>query len=150
MSLEDYQLLDSEPIDNSNVKRDLLKFHHHQGANLNDPDQNVEFSFGEKNNCHQMRNAFLEFEITVRRKDDDNFTDISAIRMTNNAFAFVFKETRLGTTSGGDSEDTKLTVQLSTIMRALTSKDGDLLSKIDNEGNVNEGNADADLNSTSL
>ena len=45
MSLEDFQLLDNEAIDNSIIKRDFLKVYHQQGAQLNDPDQNFEFIF---------------------------------------------------------------------------------------------------------
>ena len=67
--------------------------------------------------------------------------------MTNNAFAYCFKEAVLSTTSGGDSEHNKYVGPISTIMRAITSKDGDLLSQFDN---INEGNGDADFNSTSL
>ena len=48
MSLEDFQLIDNEPIDNSITKRDYLKINHQQVALKNDPDQNVEFIFGEK------------------------------------------------------------------------------------------------------
>ena len=36
MSLEDFQLIDIEPIDNSIIKRDFLKVYHQKGANLND------------------------------------------------------------------------------------------------------------------
>ena len=126
MSLEDFQLLYNEPIDNSITKRDYLKKKHQQGANLNNSDQNVEFIFGENNNYHQTGNAYLEFDITVRGEDDANFANKSAIRLTTNAFAYVFKETRLSTTSGGDLEHKNIVVgQISTIMRAITSKDGD-------------------------
>ena len=78
MSLQDFQILDNESIDTSIVNRDLLKTNHLQGANLNDPDQNVEFNFGENNTYQRIGNACLEFDITVRRKDDDNFTDFRA------------------------------------------------------------------------
>ena len=66
MSLEDFTLIDNEPIDNSIVKRDSLKLYHQQGAKLNDPDQNVEFFFGENNNYHQSGISYHEFDITVR------------------------------------------------------------------------------------
>ena len=46
MSLEDFQLIDNEPIDNSIIKRDFIKLYHQQGAQLNDPDQNIELIFG--------------------------------------------------------------------------------------------------------
>ena len=50
MSLEDFKTLDNEKIDASFFKRDFLKIYHHRGANLNNPDQNIEFVFGESNN----------------------------------------------------------------------------------------------------
>ena len=147
MSFEDFQLLDNEAFDNSIIKRDFVKIDHQQGAQLNQPDQNIEFIFGENSNFYQIGNSYLEFDITVRREDDANFTDNSHIRMTNNAFAYCFKEAVLSTTSGGDIEHNKYVGPISTIMRAITSKDGDLISQFDN---INEGNGDADFNSTSL
>ena len=147
MSLEDFQLFDNEPFDNSIIKRDFLKIYHQQGAQLNQSDQNIEFIFGENNNFHQVGNSYLEFDITVRREDNANFTNNSAIRLTNNAFAYCFKEARLSVTSGGDLEHNKYCGQVSTIMRVLFSKESDLLSQFDN---INEGNGNADFNSTSL
>ena len=147
MSLEDFQLLDNESFDNSIIKKDFLKIYHQQGAQLNQPDQNVEFIFGENNNYHQVGNSYPEFDITVRREDDANFTNNSAIRLTNNAFAYCFKEARLGITSGSDLEHNKYCGQVSANMRVLFSKDADLLSQFDN---IIEGNGDADFNSTSL
>ena len=67
--------------------------------------------------------------------------------MTNNAFAFCFKEARLGVTSGSDLEHKKYVGQVSTLMRVLTSKDGDLLSQFDN---INEGIVNANFDSNSL
>ena len=46
MSLEDFQLIDNEPIDNSIIKREFLRIYHQQGALLNNLDQLVEFIFG--------------------------------------------------------------------------------------------------------
>ena len=147
MSIEDFQLLDNEPFDNSIKKRDFIKIYHQQGAQLNQPDQNIEFIFGENNNYHQVGNSHLEFDITVRREDNANCTNNSRIRLTKNAFAYCFKEARLGVTSGSDLEHNKYVGQISTIMRVLFSKDGDLLSQFDN---INEGNGDADFDSTFL
>ena len=50
MSLEFFQLIDNEPFDICIVKKNYLKIYQQQGANLNDPDQSVEFTFGENNN----------------------------------------------------------------------------------------------------
>ena len=67
MSLEDFQLLDNEPIDNSIIKKDFLKENHRQGTQLNQSDQNIEFIFGENNNFHQIGNSYLEFDITTQK-----------------------------------------------------------------------------------
>ena len=133
MSLEDFQLIDNYQIDNSIVKRDFTKVYHQSGANLNDVNQNVEFIFGENSNYHQIGNAYLEFDITVRN-DAGNFTNASVIRLVNNAFAFCFKEASLTTTGGMDIEINKYVGPVSTIMRMITSKDGDLSSYFDKNG----------------
>ena len=66
MNLEDLQLLDNEPSDNSIIKRDFTKTYHQQGAQLSQSDQNIEFFFGENNKYHQKGNGYLEFNNTVR------------------------------------------------------------------------------------
>ena len=135
MSLEDFQLLDNEPFDNSIIKRDFTKIYHQQGAQLNQSDQNIEFIFGENNNYHQIGNGYLEFNITVRKNDTTNFHIEDPIRLVNNAYAFCFKEGRLSTTIGSDIEHNKFCRQISTIMRVISNKDDDLLSQF---GNINE------------
>ena len=138
MSLEDFQLIDNEPIDNSIIKRDFTKVYHQSGANLNDSKQNVEFIFGENNNYYQIGNSYLEFDITIRKvvvhPADPNFTNADQIRLLNNAFAFCFSQATLSTTGGMDIEDIKYVGQVSTIMRLLTSKDADLSSYFDKNG----------------
>ena len=57
MSLEDFQLLDNEPLDNSIIKRHFTKKYHLQGDQLNQSDQNIEFIFVENYNYHQVVNA---------------------------------------------------------------------------------------------
>ena len=52
--------------------------------------------------------------------------------MINNGFAFSFEEATLATTGGVEIEQVKFLGQVSTIMRSLTGKDGDLLSCFDN------------------
>ena len=59
--------------------------------------------------------------------------------MVNNAFAFTFKEARLSTTCGSGLEHDKFVGQISTIMRLITSKDGDLISRFDK---INENDID--------
>ena len=132
MSLEDFQLIDNEPIDNSIIKKDFTKIYHGQGDQLNQPDQNIEFIFGENNNYLQIGNAYLEFNITVRKNDTTNFHNEDPVRLVNNAFAFCFEEARLATSLGSDIEINKFCGQITTIMRAISNKDGDLLSQFDN------------------
>ena len=132
MALEDFQLLDNEPFDNSIIKRDFLNIYQQQGAQLNDPDQNIEFIFGENSIYHQIGNAYLEFHITVRPQNTaDAFGEDSSIRLTNNGFAYAFQEARLST-STTNLEYNKYCGQISTIMRVISSRDGDLLSQFDN------------------
>ena len=132
MSSEDFQLLDNEPLDNSIIKRDFTKIYHRQGDQLNQSDQNIEFIFGENNKYYQIGNAFLEFNITVRKNDTTNLHNDDPIRLVNNGFAYCFKEARLTTSIGGDIQINKFCGQVSTIMRAISNKDGDLLSQFDN------------------
>ena len=66
MSLEVFQILGNEPIDNSIIKTDYAKIYHQRGANLNDFNQNTDFTLGENNNYHQIGNGYFEFDITVR------------------------------------------------------------------------------------
>ena len=104
MSLDDFQLLANEPIDNSIIKRDFTKTYHRQGDQLNQSDQNIEFIFGENNNYHQIGNTYLELNITVRKNDGTNFHNNDPVRLINNGFAFCIKEARLSTSLGSDIE----------------------------------------------
>ena len=147
MSLEDFQLLDNEPLDNSIIKRDFTKLYHRQGDQLNQSDQNIEFIFGENINYHQIDNAYLEFNITVRKNDTTNFHNDDPVRSVNNGFAYCFKEARLTTSIGGDIGINKFCRQVFTIMRAISNKDGDLVSQFDNinENDIPVRNRLADL-----
>ena len=105
---------------------------------MNDSNQNVEFIFGENNNCNQIGNAYIKFDITIRKVvaagADPNFANADQIRLINNAFAYCFTQATLTTTGGMDIEDIKYVGQISTIMRLLTIKDGDLSSYFDKNG----------------
>ena len=92
MSLEDFELIDNIEIDNSIIKRDFTKIYHQQGAQLNDPDQNIEFMFGENNNYHQIGNSYLQYDVTVRKADSTNFADADVIRLVNNALHILFQK----------------------------------------------------------
>ena len=89
MSLEDFHLLDNEPLDNSIIKRGFTKIYHRQGDQLNQSHQNIEFIFGENNNYHQIGNAYLEFINIVRKNDDTNFHHEDPVRLLNNILFFV-------------------------------------------------------------
>ena len=53
-------------------------------------------------------------------------------RLVNNGYAFCLKEARLSTTIGSDIEHNKFCGQVSTSMKVISFKDGDLLSQFDN------------------
>ena len=92
MNLEDFQLLDNQQSDNSIIKRDFTKVNHQQGAQLKQPDQNFEIVSRENNNYHQIDNGYLEYKITVQKKDTTNFHHENSIRLVNNGYAFCFKK----------------------------------------------------------
>ena len=125
MSIEGYQLIENEPVDDSIIKNDFLKVYQQQEANLNDSDRNVAFIIGESIIYHQSGNAYLEFYITVRNpaaiSDDPN-----EIRLIDIAFAYCFKEAFSSTTGGSDLKHSNYVGQVSTKMKSLTSKDGHL------------------------
>ena len=124
MSLEDFQLLDNEPFDNSIFKRGFTKIYHQQGAQLNQSDQNIEFILGENNNYHQTGNAYLEFNITVRKNDTTNFHREDAICRVEKGYAF-----RLSISIGSDFEHNVYCGQASTFMKVISNKDDDFLSQ---------------------
>ena len=127
MSLEDFQLIDNEAIHNSITKRDFIKIYHQQGAQLNDPDQNIEFIFGENNNYHQVGNSYLQFDITAQ-DPAAGFNANAEISLVNNASAHCFKEGVILTAGGMEIENINFFGQVSTIMRSLTSKNGDFFN----------------------
>ena len=98
----------------------FLKVYHKQGAQLNQSNQNIGFLFGENNNYHQIGNGYLELDITVRKNDTKIFHYDDPVRLVHNAFAFCFKESRLGTTIGSDIEYNKFCGQVSTIMKLIS------------------------------
>ena len=98
MRLEDFQLIDNEAIDSSILKRDVLNIYHQQAANINDFDQNIEFSFGENNNYHRIGSAYFHDKMTIEK-----FVAVAANRvlvagdaigLVNNAFGYCFMEAR--------------------------------------------------------
>ena len=77
----------------------------------------------------------MQYDITVRNGDDSNFDDAAVIRLVNNAFAYTFKYASISTTSGGEIKVNKNVGPTSTMMRALTSEDGDIISYFEKKTN---------------
>ena len=101
---------------------------------MNNENQNYKFYFGENLNYIQLGNAYVEIDILVRKADATNFTNAENIRLDNNAFAYFFQEGRLSTPAGTEIEHNKNLGNVSTIMRILAQKDGDLSSYFDKIG----------------
>ena len=131
MSAEDFQLIDESKIDDSNIKRDFIKTYHQHGAEIDNEKQNIKFSFGENLNFIQIGNSYLEIDILVRKADRTNFNNADEIRLAKNGLAYIFQEGRLSTSAGTEIEHKKNLGNVSTIMRLLTQKDGDLSSYFD-------------------
>ena len=106
--------------------------YHQQGVQLNQPKQNIDFIFGENNNYHQIHNGSLEFDVTVPKSDPTNFHNDDLIGLLINAYAFCFTEPRSSSTFGSDIEHNKFCGQVSTIMKTILNRGGDLLSQFDN------------------
>ena len=62
---------------------------------------------------------------------EQNFHYDDPIRLVKNGIAFYVKEAQLSTTSGCDIQINKFCGQVSSSMRAISDKDGDLLSHFD-------------------
>ena len=116
-------------------KRDFLKVYRQQAENLNDSDQNIEFIIGENSHYYQIADAYLQYEMTIGKDAavaaNRVFVNGDVPRLVKNAFAYCFEEARSSTTGPSHIEHIKNCRQISTIMRALRSKDGDLLSHFD-------------------
>ena len=145
MSAEDFQLIDDSKIDDSIIKRDFIKIYHQHGAEVNNENQNIKFYFGENLNYIQIGNAYLEIDILVRKADRTNFADADEIRLVNNALAYIFQEGRISTSAGTEIEHNKNLGNVSTIMRLLTQKDGDLSSYFDKIDEAETGIANSTL-----
>ena len=102
---------------------------------MKDSNQNIDFSFGENNNYHRVGVSHFENELKVEKDVDVAASRIlvneDVIRLVNNTFAYCFKEALSGMTGGSVIEHNKFCGPISTTMRSLTSKSGDLLSHFD-------------------
>ena len=152
MSFEDFQLISGTLIDTSIIERDYMIKYHHQGAHLNDSNQDKDFFFCEINNYRQIGNGYLEFDITLRKNssefnklDGDGNAD-EHIRFLNNAFAYALSTATLSTTAGEKLDQNKYVGRVSTSMRLLTNKHGDLLTYFDKIDESRNGIKDSSLN----
>ena len=150
MSAEDFQLIDDSKIVNSIIKRDFIKIYHQSGANVDAENSQIKFYFGEHHNFIQVGNGYLEFDIRVRRAKGNAFAiglapggDI--IRLVNNAFAYTIHDARISSSAGVEIEQYKYVGPISTIMRLVTQKEGDLSTYFDI---IDE--SEDELNNTSL
>ena len=135
MRLKVFQSIDNEAVDSSIIRKDFLIVCHQQAGNINDSYQHIEFMFGEKNYYYQIGNAYLQYEAKILKDvavgASRVLVDVDALRLVNNALAYCFEEAHLNTTGGSDIELNKYVGQVSTIMRALTGKDRELLCHFD-------------------
>ena len=145
MCVEKFELIESEGIDNSIIRRGFLRNYHQQRTIVEYSVQNVEIISGRNNSYHQKGNGYLQFDVTKRKADNTDFIINYTIRLVNGAFAYCFREDRLSTTGWSDIEHNEYVVQLSTIMQTLTSKDGDSISHFDKFIE-----SEADIENTSL
>ena len=140
MSAEDFQLIDDSKIDDSIIKRDFIKIYHQHGAEVNNENQNIKFYFGENLNYIQIGDAYLEIDIEVKKNDPPvALENGDNIRLVNNAFAYIFQEARISTSAGTEMEHNKNLGNVSTILRLLTEKDGDLSTYFDKIDEAEDG-----------
>ena len=116
MSAEDFQLIDNEKIDDSIIRRDFIKIYHQSRANVDAEISQTKLYFGENHNFIQVGNAYLEFDIKIRKVDNTNFTNADKIRLFNNDFAYTNHDARISTSSGVEIEQNKYVGLISTIM----------------------------------
>ena len=135
MIAEDFQLVDIEKIDDSIIKRDLIKIYHQSGANVDAENSQFKFYFGENHIFIQVGNVYLEFDIRIRRDDGNAYTIVApgndVIRLVNNAFAYTIHDARISSSAGVEIEQNKYVGPIFTKMRLVTQKDGDLSTYFD-------------------
>ena len=73
----------------------------------------------------------MEFDMKIRKNDNADFIVANdntneVIRLVNNAFAYTIHDARISTTAGVEIEQNKYVGPISTFMRLVAEKDGDL------------------------
>ena len=129
MRAEDFQLVDDEKTDDSVIKREFIKTNHQSAANVDQENSNIKFYFGENQNFIQAGIGYLEFDIKIRKADNNSF-DVAIIageanvinRLVSNAFAYTIHDVRIPTSTGVAIEQNKLLGPIFTIIRLVTKK----------------------------
>ena len=84
--------------------------------------------FGENDNYHPIQNAYLQGNRTIENfaanPADRNCDNVDAIKLIKNAFAYTFKEARLGTTGGSDLEHKEYIGQIQRLWECLQVRMG--------------------------
>ena len=131
MSAEDFQLIDTEKIDDSIIKRDFITIYYQSGANVDTENSKIQLYFGENHNFIQVGNGYLQFDIRIRKTNNTNFTKADEIQLIKNGFAYTIRDARISTSAGVEIEQNKEVGPISAIMRLVTQKEGDLSSSSD-------------------
>ena len=91
-----------------------MKKYHQQGAQKNNSNQGIDFIFGENNDYHQIGNAYLALDNTLRKHgngsnnlDADGNIEYSN-KLVTNVFAYALSVATLSTTEGEEIEVKKL------------------------------------------
>ena len=95
-----------------------MRKYHHQQANLDNSDQIIGFILGENKIYLQIGNAYIQFDIKIRKDDITNFIT-EAKKLVISALAYRFKEAMLSTTGGSDLERSRFVGQISSTMKYL-------------------------------
>ena len=122
MSAVDFQLVDDEKMMNDSIlKPDFVNIYHQSVADANNENSNNKFCFGENHKFIQVGNGYLEFDIKIRKANNDNFSITApghdVIRIFSNAFDYTLHYARVTTSSGAEIEQNKYVRPISTIMR---------------------------------
>ena len=114
------------------IKRGSFKIYHPQGANTNGLDRKIDSNFGKTDNFTQTGNAFIQVEL-ILKKNGGYFEvgNTNTLRLINNALADPFKEATIITNGGSGTDRKKIYGPVFTIMRVLTSEDGDSFIMLD-------------------
>ena len=114
-----------------------MKRHRQHVAQFSDSNQEVENVLGKINNYHKIDNGNLEVFSTLR-KNSSNFENVDGggnieelIKLISNASAYASGVATLSTERGKETEQYECVGPVSTIMRLLTRKNGDLLSYLE-------------------